>query len=53
MLKEKHGRETQVSDLTQSQGEETTNHNRHAQKRESRVVGDMMTVFEMQNHGQI
>ena len=46
------GRETWVSDSTQNKGEEKTKNNRHVQKRQSRVVGDMMTSFETQNHGQ-
>ena len=52
MLKAKHERETRVSDLTQSQGEEMTKHSRYSQKRQSRVVGDMMTTFEEQRHRQ-
>lgn len=50
--KKKHARETQVSDPTQSKGEEKTKHNRHTQKRQSRVAGDMLIEFEMQKHGQ-
>ena len=42
------GKETRVSDPKQSKGEEKTKHNRHTQKRQSRVAGDMMTAFEMQ-----